>query len=65
MGVNEAQRRHAISANANFLIPDAYVPAVRLVLEDGDELATVLDVLEAAHWPPPLFSSYAERQRMP
>jgi len=76
VGVNEAQRRHAISANANFLIPKDYVPAVRLVLEDGDELTAVVQILEATrsrplartHWPPPPFSSlisYAERQRSP
>ena len=47
VGVNEAQRRHAISANANFLIPEDYVPAVRLVFEDGDELAAVVQILEA------------------
>src|SRR5262249_35152977 len=38
----------AISANANFVIPDDDVPAVRLELEDGEEFATVVDVLEAA-----------------
>ena len=48
MDVDEAQRSHAISANANFLIPDDDVPAVSLELEDGEEFATVVDGLEAA-----------------
>jgi hypothetical protein len=47
--VNEAQRRHAISADAYLLIPDDDVPAVCPVLEHGDELATVVDVLARAH----------------
>ena len=46
--VDEAQRSHAISANANFVIPDDDVPAVRLELENGEEFATVVEVLEAA-----------------
>ena len=47
MDVDEAQRSHAISANANFLVPDDDVPAVRLMLDGGEELATVVDILEA------------------
>ena len=45
--VDEAQRSHAISANANFLIPDDDVPAVGLELEDGEEFATVV-----TYWKP-------------
>jgi len=71
VGVNEAQRRHAISADAYFAIPNDDVPAIRPVLDGGDELATVVDVLRSrqlvlarVHSPPP-FSSCAERQRSP
>jgi hypothetical protein len=63
--VDEAQRRHAISANANFLIPDDDVPAVCPALEHGGELAAVVDVLARAHWPSPSLISYAEMQRSP
>jgi hypothetical protein len=42
VGVNEAQRRHAISADAYLSISDDDVPAVRLVLDDGDGLAPVV-----------------------
>jgi hypothetical protein len=49
VGVDEAQRRHAIGADTYFVVSDDDVPAICPVLEDGDELATVVDVLARAH----------------
>jgi len=47
-GVNEAQRGLAVRADAIVLIANDDVPAVSAQLDDSEELATVVEVLEAA-----------------